>query len=181
MTENYRPVSLLFVVSKVFEKLVNNRLPEIILFYFHYGSRSSRSTADHLALLYNKIAMALNRSAPIQRSGIGTIIFFTNSSLNGILYQVFGIISSFLINRRLRMVLDGQHQKNGLLNAGVPQVSILRPSLSLLYIIDVHDHVIGNIAIYTGDTTRYSKSDQVCNLWQQLQLKKRSGKKRPVT
>ena len=125
--------------------------------------------------------MALNRSAPIQRSGFGTIIFFTNSSLNGILYQVFGIIFSFLINRRLRMVLDGQRRKNGLLKAGVPQVSILGPSLSLLYIIDVHDHVIGNIAIYAGDTTRYSKSDQVCNLWQQLQLKKRPGKKRPVT
>ena len=34
VTENYRPVSLLFVVSKVFEKLVNNRLPEMLLFLF---------------------------------------------------------------------------------------------------------------------------------------------------
>ena len=48
--KNYRPVSLLSVVSKVFEKLVNNRivdhLEECGLFYFQYGFRSSQSTAD---------------------------------------------------------------------------------------------------------------------------------------
>ena len=49
--KNYRPVSLLSVVSKVFEKLVNNRIVDHLekcgLFSnFQYGFRSSRSTAD---------------------------------------------------------------------------------------------------------------------------------------
>ena len=49
--KNYCPVSLLSVVSKVFEKLVNNRIVDHLekcgLFSdFQYGFRSSRSTAD---------------------------------------------------------------------------------------------------------------------------------------
>ena len=54
-TKNYRPVSLLSVVSKVFEKLVNNRIVDHlekcgIFSDFQYGFRSSRSTADLLYL-----------------------------------------------------------------------------------------------------------------------------------
>ena len=49
--KNYRPVSLLSVVSKVFEKLVNNKIVDHLeksgLFSdFQFGFRSSRSTAD---------------------------------------------------------------------------------------------------------------------------------------
>ena len=50
-TKNYLPVSLLSVVSKVFEKLVNNRIADHLekcdlFFDFQLGVRSSRSTAD---------------------------------------------------------------------------------------------------------------------------------------
>ena len=65
--KNYRPVSLLFVVSKVFEKLVNNRIVDHLekcgLFPdFQYGFRSSRSTADLLTVVSDRIARAFNRS-----------------------------------------------------------------------------------------------------------------------
>ena len=54
--KNYCPVSVLSVVSKVFEKLVNNRIVDQLekcgLFYdFQYGFRYSRSTADLLTVL----------------------------------------------------------------------------------------------------------------------------------
>ena len=63
--KNYRPVSLLSVVNKVFEKLVNNRIvdhPRKCGFFsdFQYGFRSSRSTADLEVVSYG-IAMAFNR------------------------------------------------------------------------------------------------------------------------
>ena len=65
--KNYRPVSLLSVVSKVFEKLVNNRifnhLEKCGLFSdFQYGFRSSRSTADLLTAVSDRIARTFNRS-----------------------------------------------------------------------------------------------------------------------
>ena len=65
--KNYCPVSLLSVVSKVFEKLVNNRIVDHLekcgLFSdFQYGFRSSQSTADLLTVVSDRIARAFNRS-----------------------------------------------------------------------------------------------------------------------
>ena len=88
----------------------------------------------------------------------------------GISGQIFGLISSFLSNRWLRVVLDGNSSQEYPVNAGVPQGSILSPTLFLLYINDLPDDVIYYIAIYAHDTTLYSKCDQASDLWQQLEL-----------
>ena len=49
-------------------------------------------------------------------------------------------------------------------------MSLLGPTLFLLYINDLPDDVICNIAIYADDTTLYSKYNQASDLWQQLEL-----------
>ena len=64
--KNYDPVSFLSVVSKVFEKLVNNKIVDHLekcglLSDFQYGFRPSRSTADLLTVLSNRIARAFNK------------------------------------------------------------------------------------------------------------------------
>ena len=69
--KNYRPGSLLSVVSKVFEKFVNNRIVDHLEKYglfsdFQYGFRSSRSTADLLTVVSDRIARAFNRSVATQ-------------------------------------------------------------------------------------------------------------------
>ena len=182
--KNYCPVSLLSVVSKVFEKLVNNRIVDHLEkcgFFsdFQYGFRSSRSTANLLTVVSDRIARAFNRSGATRAVALDISKAFDRVWHAGLLHklksygisgQIFGLISSFLSNRRLRVVLDGKSSQEYPVNAGVPQGSILGPTLFLLYINDLPDDVICNIAIYADDTTLYSKCDQASDLWQQLEL-----------
>ena len=82
----------------------------------------------------------------------------------GISDLIFCVISSFLSNRRLRLVLNGKPSQEYIVHAEVPQGSILGPTLFLLYINELPDNVIRNIAIYVDYTTLYSKFDQASDL-----------------
>ena len=75
----------------------------------------------------------------------------------GISGQIFGLIASFLSNRQPPVVLDGKSSQEYPVNSGVPQGSILGLTLYLLYITDLPDDVICDIAIYADDTTLYFK------------------------
>ena len=102
-------------------------------------------------------------------TGFSMLVFFKN--LNLMEFQVKCLPLFFFINnRRLRAVLDGKSTQEYPINAGVPQGSILCPTLFLLHIKYLSD-VICNIAIYADDdTTLYCKCDQASDLWQQLEL-----------
>ena len=183
--KNYCPVSLLSVfVSKVFEKLVNNRIVDHLencgLFSdFQYAFRSSQSTADLLTVVSDRIARAFNRFGATRAVALDIFKAFDRVWHAGLLHklksygisgQIFGLISSFHSNRRLQVVLDGKSSQEYPVNDAVPQGSILGPTLFQLYINDLPDDVICNIAIYADDTTLCSKCDQASDMWQQLQL-----------
>ena len=68
------------------------------------------------------------------------------------------------------MFLHGKSWQEYPVNAGAPQGSILGPTVSLLYINDLADDVMYDIALYADDTTLYSMCDQASDLWQQLEL-----------
>ena len=177
-TKNYCPVSLLSVVSKVFEKLVNNQIVDHLQKYglsshFQYGFRSFRSTADLLTVVSDRIARAFNRSGAtrVVELDISKAFdrvwhagFLHNLKSYGISGQIFGLISSFLSNRRPQVVLDAKSSQEYPVNAGVPEGSILGPTLFLLYINDLHENVICDIAIYADDATFYCKFDQASDL-----------------
>ena len=146
---------------------------------FQYGFRSSRSTADLLTVVFDRIARAFSRCRATRAVALDISKAFDRVWHAGLLHklkscrisgQIFGLISSFLSNRRLRVVLDGKSSQEYPVNAGVPQGSILGPALFLLYINDLPDDVICDIAIYADDTTLYSKCDGGSDLWQQLLL-----------
>ena len=167
------------MVNKVFEKLVNNRIVDHLekcgLFSdFQYGFRSSRSTADFLTVVSDRIARAFNRSGATWAVSVDMSKGFNRVWHAGLLQklrsygisaQILVLISSFLSNGQLRVVLDGKSSKEYPVDAGVPKGSILGPTLFLLYINDLADDVIFNIAIYANDTNVYSECDQEPDLW----------------
>ena len=68
------------------------------------------------------------------------------------------------------MVLHEKSSPEYPVNAGVPQGSILGPTLFLIYINDLPDDIICDTGIYADSTTLCSKCDRASNLRQQLQL-----------
>ena len=144
---NYHPVSLLSVVSKIFEKLMNNRIVDHLrkfgLFsYFQYGFRCSQSTADFLKVVPDRIARAFNWSGATRAVALDISKAFDRVwhavlhklKSSGISCQIFGLISSFLSKRWLWVVVDGKSSQDYPVNARVSQGSILGPTLFLLYV-----------------------------------------------
>ena len=183
-TKNYCPVSLLSVVSQVFEILLNNTIVDHLKKYglfsdFQCGFRSSQSTANLLTVESDRITTAFKRLGATQAVALDISKALDRVWHAGLLHklksygisgQIFHLVSSFLTNGQLPVVLDGKSSQEYLLNVGIPQGSILGPTLFLLYINDLRNDVISNIAIYADDTTLYSKCHQASDLWQYLEF-----------
>ena len=120
--KTYCPVSLLFLVSKVFYKLENIRIVGHLekcgpFSDFQYGFRSSQSTSDLLRVVSDRIARVFSRSETTSAVAIdifkaydrlwyvGLLDKFKSYGISG---QIFGLLSSFLSNRWLLVVLDGK-------------------------------------------------------------------------
>ena len=145
-TKNYCPASLFSVVSKIFEKLVNNRIVDHVekfgLFSdFHYGFSPSQSTADLLTVVSDRTPRGFNRSGATQAVALNISKVFNRVwhavllhklKSYGISGQIYGLISSFLSNRQFWVVLDGKSSQEYPVNTGVPKGSILGPTLSPL-------------------------------------------------
>ena len=95
--------------------------------------------------------MELDMAKAFDRVWHAGLLYKRNSY--GISGRIFGLIYSFLSNRLLWVVLDRNSSQEYPVNAGVPQCSILGHPLFLLYINDLPENVICNIAIYAYDTT----------------------------
>ena len=113
--KNYHPVSLLSVASKVFEKLVNNRIVDHLkkcgLFSdFQYGFRSSQSTGDLLTVVSDRIAKIFNSFGATRAVALdiyprllkefGMLVFFINLSLlefqvRYLAFFLFSVIGDF--------------------------------------------------------------------------------------
>ena len=166
----YRPISLLSVISKLFESVINNRILDHLainnlLSDVQYGFRSSRSTADVLTVITHRLSEAMtggNHSRVIALDiskafdkvwHKGLLLKLSRYGISG---KVLAVIKSFLSGRSLRVVVNGQSSDAHSINAGVPQGSILGPTLFLLFINDLPNHIINSLVdIYADDTTLY--------------------------
>ena len=80
---------------------------------------------DLRAVVSDRIARALNRPGVTQAVELDISKTFDR--------VIFGLISSFLSNRRLRVVMDGKYSQEYQVNAAVPQGSILGPTFPTLH------------------------------------------------
>ena len=74
----------------------------------------------------------------------------------GVVGPILSILESLLQKCSLKVVLDGQSSPLNITNVGVPQESVLGPTLFLVFINDLPNEVLSRIGIYADDTTIYS-------------------------
>ena len=137
--KNYCPVSLLPVVSKVFGKLIHNRIVDHLdkcgLFLdFQFGFRSSWSAADLLTFVSDRIVRAFNRYEATWTVAFDIFKPFDRVCHAGLLHklkscgisgQMFALNSSFLSNIWLQVVLDREFSQQDPGNVGVPKAPFL--------------------------------------------------------
>ena len=148
--KNYRPVSLLPICGKIFERLIFNEmfsffLANNLLAPNQSGFKPGDSCINQLLSITHEIyssfddgfevrSVFLDISKAFDKVWHKGIIF--KLLQNGILDDLLNILSDFLRNRKQRVTLNGQSSSWTSVNAGVPQGSILGPLLLLICIND---------------------------------------------
>jgi hypothetical protein len=154
--KSYRPISLLSITGKIFERILTNRLQltlesNNLLPPEQFGFRAQRSTHNPLAELQTDST----RHANLGECTVGVFLdierAFDKVWHDGLVQKLLNLrlnlkftklISSFLTNRSCRIKVNKTLSNTVYLKAGVPQGSVISP---LLYIVYCRDFPISDI------------------------------------
>ena len=176
---NFRPISLLNIFSKIYEKSINSRLQEFLqkhssLYLNQFGFRKHHSTELALIKLLDTITLALNAKQFVTSIFIDLKKAFDTVNFDILLLKLenYGFrghintyLKSYLSNRSQFVQIQSSLSPLLPIHCGVPQGSVLGPILFLLYINDLPNACSHNIPIiFADDTTLTFTSNSLLTL-----------------
>lgn len=172
---NFRPISIVPIISKIFEIIINHRLLEFLELHsiispHQFGFRKNVSTIDALAKVIGTVVDDLD-----ERHGTSAVLCDLAKAFDCVDHSLllakmehYGIrglplvlIGSYLADRTQYVSFDGRESVNMPIRFGVPQGSLLGPLMFLIFINDLPSAVNGCTCIlYADDTTLLYDEDE---------------------
>ena len=172
IVSNYRPISVLPICGKLFEKMIYNAFYNYlsinnILDVNQSGFRTGDSCTNQLSVIVHEIMKSFDSNPILDVRGVFLDIskafdrvwhegLIYKLRCNGVEGKALNILQSFLKDRYQRVVLNGQSSDWERIKAGVPQGSILGPLLFLVYINDISTGLENNVKLFADDTCLFS-------------------------
>lgn len=179
---SYRPISLLPVISKIFERLLLKRLEPVIqsrkLIPSHqFGFRRKHSTIDQIHRITTIIEKAFE-----ERKVCSAVFLDVSQAFDKVWHeglecklhkdlprQFFEILKSYITERYFRVRHGREYSELTRITAGVPQGSVLGPILYLLYTRDIPHDNNTVIATFADDTAVLAVDDNIEDVTNKLQ------------
>lgn len=158
---SYKPISVLSAISKLFKKLLLKRIKPLINLPNHqFGFRNQHSTIDQVHRVTSTIERTLEERKHCSAVFLDVAQAFDRVWHDGVAYKLSKLLlgnhcrllESYLMDRSFRVTHEGARSEFYRIKAGVPQGSVLGPTLYLLYTADIPTVNDTVIATYADDT-----------------------------
>ena len=168
--KNDIPVSLLSVLSKIFERLIYKAmfkyfLDNNLISSNQFGCKPGDSCINQLIVITHDIFKGFDDESEIRGVFLDISKAFDKVWYEGLIYKLcrnsicgtlLKLLISFLDSKKQRVLLNGQCSSWSFINAGVPQRSILGPLLFLIYINNLIENLQSNPKLFADNTSLFT-------------------------